>query len=453
MSVGVLVAVEHHLEAGLVTGLETVPGISIVRRCADAAELLSAAAAGLADVAVVSSGFRGIERESLRTLAGHGVTVVGLVPVGDESAERRLRQLGIRALVSDDGDIDRLRATLTDPGEERAELEGLLSGRIGTSAHHRPVGAAPGDAEPPADPFRPGASGAAPKELGEAAPRSARVTAVWGPTGAPGRSTVATCVAALLAARGIRTLVIDLDTWGASVAQLLGLVDEAPGLAAAARAAEQGTLDVPTLSRMTPEVAAGLRVLTGLPAAERWPEARAGAVEHLVAISRLLVDHVVIDCGFALESDEELSYDTQAPRRNAATLTALECADDLVAVGAADPVGLGRLVRGMTALAAVRSPSPIVVVNKVRSSVVGAQPERSIGEVLGRFAGLTQLAFVPWAPQECDAALLAGRAVTEMAPEGVLAQALGALLPRLREDLAVAGSGDTRRGRRAARVR
>ena len=55
MTVGLLTAVDHRHEADLVAGLEQVPELEVVRRCADAPELLSVAAAGLADVAIVSA--------------------------------------------------------------------------------------------------------------------------------------------------------------------------------------------------------------------------------------------------------------------------------------------------------------------------------------------------------------------------------------------------------------
>jgi Mrp family chromosome partitioning ATPase len=64
--------------------------------------------------------------------------------------------------------------------------------------------------------------------------------AVWGPTGAPGRTTVAVNLAAELALLGRHTLVVDADTYGGTIAQAVGLFDESPGLAAAARAAGQG---------------------------------------------------------------------------------------------------------------------------------------------------------------------------------------------------------------------
>ena len=246
-------------------------------------------------------------------------------------------------------------------------------------------------------------------------------------------------------------MLVDLDTWGASVAQALGMVDEAPGVAAAARASEQGTLDVVGLARLSPEVVPGLRVLTGLPKADRWPELRVAAVEDVLRLARRVVDHVVIDAGFAIEDDEELSYDTAAPRRNAATLAALEAADQLVVVGAADPVGLQRLVRAVQDVAVIPSPPPIVVVNKVRASVAGPHPERAIAQVLGRFAGMEQVRFVPWSPEVCDAAILQGRSVHEVAPHDPLSVAIGDLTAALEPRVVPLRSGRRagRRGRTA----
>ena len=77
---------------------------------------------------------------------------------------------------------------------------------------------------------------------------SSRAPAGWSPsgvpTGAPGRTTVAVGVATELAAAGTPTLLADADVYGGVVAQVLGFLDEAPGLAAAARLANNGQLDV-----------------------------------------------------------------------------------------------------------------------------------------------------------------------------------------------------------------
>ena len=253
------------------------------------------------------------------------------------------------------------------------------------------------------------------------------LVAVWGPTGAPGRTTLAVNLATELSSTGAPTLLVDADTYGGCVAQVLSVLDEAPGFAAATRAADHGTLDLPGLARLAPEVAPGLRVLTGIPKAERWPELAAPAVEHVLTLSRRLARFTVIDCGFSLEDDEELSYDTRAPRRNAATLTALALADHVLAVGAADPIGLQRLVRGLQELSVLPCPEPVVVVNKVRASAVGARPEQRIRDALVRFAGVGELRFVPEDGAVLDAALLAGRALAEAAPTSAARRAIAAI--------------------------
>ena len=275
---------------------------------------------------------------------------------------------------------------------------------------------------------------------------------MWGPTGAPGRTTVATTLAAEIARRGIEVLLVDADTYGGCVAQTLGLLDEAPGIAAACRAADQGLLDLPALSRIAPTVVPGLRVLTGLPKAERWPEVRAAALERVLELSRSLVQVVVVDCGFCLEDDEELSYDTVAPRRNEATLTSLAASDHVVAVGGADPVALQRFVRGLQELGTVPSGEPVPVVNRVRSGAVGSRPESRIADSLLRFAGLTSVRFVPDDPGALDGALLAGRSLVEHAPDSPVHDAVADLATALLPWTVPAGERRDRRGRLGRRL-
>ncbi|KGN36123.1 hypothetical protein N801_02000, partial [Knoellia aerolata DSM 18566] len=119
MTTAVITGVSHHHEHQLVSLLESADAVVVVRRCADVAELLSTGAAGVADVAVVSADFRGLDRDALRHLAGHGVRVAGLVGGGDEAAEARLRQLGVRTVVRPTDDPGDLAATLVDLAEGR----------------------------------------------------------------------------------------------------------------------------------------------------------------------------------------------------------------------------------------------------------------------------------------------------------------------------------------------
>lgn len=410
MSRRVLTAVSHRWESELVTALEASASLTVVRRCADLADLLAAASVGLADVAVVSADLRSLDRAALHHLASHSVLVAGAIEPGDEPGERRLRQLGIDVVVHSDATPHELEEAL----EQLDSLTGPAALPFGEAV-------APNGAAAPT-----GASATGTPGDGEAwvPVEDARVIAVWGPTGAPGRTTVALNLAAELARSGARTLLVDADTYGSSIAQSLALLDEAPGVAAAARAADQGSLDLHSLARLAPEVSARLRVLTGIPRADRWPELRAAAVENVLTVARQLAECIVVDCGFAIEDDEELSYDTLAPRRNAATLTVLEHADELIVVGSAEPVGLQRLVRAVQDLGSIPSPTPRVVINKVRASSVGTRPQRRIAEALSRFAGMDDLAFLPWDQSSLDGAMFAGRSLVEFAPQSELRRAL-----------------------------
>lgn len=146
--------------------------------------------------------------------------------------------------------------------------------------------------------------------------------------------------------------------------------------------------------------------------------------------ARQVADHVVVDAGFCLESDEELSFDTMAPRRNAATLRSLEMADVVFAVGTADAIGVPRLVRGLAELeSAVPGVSPRVVLNKVKRSTVGPSPERQLNDAWDRYGPGTGVdAYLPSDTAVCDAALLSGSVLLEAAPDSPLRIAIANLV-------------------------
>ena len=401
MTVPVLAAVTGaSWEAALVAGLERTPtGITVVRRCVDLADLLAAASTGTARAALLSAELRRLDRDALARLAAARVAVVGLFSPGDEEAETRLRQLGVVHVLSADSPPTDISAAVSAAlGEQEAGID------VGAAGWSQPLEALPG-VDVPVD------SGPAVE------PGSGRLVAVWGPTGAPGRTTVAVNVAAELAASGVPTLLADADVYGGVVAQLLGFLDEAPGLAAATRLANNGQLDLAALAAVAPQAAPNLRVLTGISRADRWPELRPSALEQVWLLCRSLAAVTVVDLGFCLEQDEELSFDTAAPRRNGATLATLDAADTVFAVGAADPVGMQRLVRGLTQLReTVPGALPRVVLNRVRRGAVGAEPEGQLAEALERYAGVRDPAYVPEDRESLDAALLQARALHEVDP-------------------------------------
>jgi len=434
--VPVLCAVRGPAEAGIATALAADPGTVVVRRCADLAELLAASAAGLGAVAVVSGDLTDLDRAAVAALHEAGVRVVVL---HDDAAheEQRVRALGPDRLLA-------LRAALADG----ARLAGTVRDAM-------------------RDPARP-ETGAVPLlDEAPAVRRAGGVVAVWGPTGAPGRSTVAVNLAAELAGAGrragrrrgaaaeagVEVLLADADTYGGVVAQLLGMLDESVGLAAASRAAAQGVLDAVTLARVSPYVLARLRVLTGITRPARWVELPSSSLDVVWEKAREVADVTVVDCGFSLEHDELLTYDTRAPQRNAATLSALAAADAVVVVGGADPVGIQRLVRALGDLddAGVLAPR-VVVVNRVRGRAAGARPAQAVSDVLARYAGVDAPVLLPDDPAACDRAVLEGRVLAECAPSSpvraaltTLAGAVRALLPAPAADVLEPVGGPVRR--------
>ncbi|WP_306232286.1 AAA family ATPase [Agrococcus beijingensis] len=246
-----------------------------------------------------------------------------------------------------------------------------------------------------------------------------RVLAVWGPAGAPGRTTAAIALAAELAVLGQRVALVDADTTSASIAPALGLLDESPGFAAAARLARAGSLTVDELDRIAqqvPTMGGTLRVLTGIGRASRWPELGAERVAEVLERCRDWADWTVVDVAASLERDEEISSDLFAPRRHAATLAALEAADEVVAVAGGDAVGIARLVRALPELRDLVPQARVrVVVNKVRASAIGIAPERAVQETLRRLAQVTPEACWPFDGRAADAALLEGRPLVDVA--------------------------------------
>lgn len=432
MTVGVLCALRGDVEATVVRLLEEAPGLEVTRRCADLAELLASGAAGLGAVAVLASSLNGLDRDVVRHLQGSHVQVVlvdlGGLP-GEPDAQELAADLVLRAQDLDDL-VARVRSLL-DEGERTGR-------RPGSGPAPPAAGAGVGPDRratlPPALPSRSdgvGAPAPAPLPTGEGA-----LVAVWGPAGAPGRTTLAVSLAAELASRrrdDDDVLLVDADTYGGSVGAVLGLLDEAPGVAAAVRAATAGHLDVATLAGLTPLVHDGLRVLTGISRAARWPEVSDAGLEVLWPACRRLASTTVVDTGFCLEQDEALSYDTRAPRRNAATLSALAAADVVVVVGAGDPLGLQRLVRALAELAespaagALTGARRVVVVNRVRAGAAGPRPADAVRDALRRYAGVEHAHVLPDDPAVCDAALLAGRSVVEHAPGSPLRRAVARL--------------------------
>ena len=377
----------------------------VVRRCADLAETLGAAAAGVGDAVVIDLATRGLDRDVIAQMLQGTSAVVGLSPTDPDPGATAL---GLRVVVPSSVDGGALLAAVREALEDPTEVQAAAT--VDT----------------------------VPAPLG-------RVIAVWGPTGSPGRTTVATNLAREAALAGVDTLLVDADTYGPAVTQLLGVVDEAPGLVAASRAQARDTLDDETLASLTTVVAPGLRVLSGIGAANRWAELRAESLPGLWDRLSAHAELVIIDAGFCLEEDEELSYDTLAPRRNAATATAVTRADRVLAVVGADPVHVTRLLRERERLTELGADRLDVVITRADDADRAAQ----IAALVQDRISIESITALPLDAAACSRALWEGGALADIAPRSALRRAIADLVVAL--GLAAASPAGSPRPRGSAR--
>ena len=178
----IALAVEPELEPGLAEQAVR-HGHDVVARAASAWELERSIPSLRPEAAIVAASPRTLTPELLAACDEHGVRLVVLAE--GESDRRRAAAIGLLETV---------------------------------------------DATAPWQELEPRILGTGPTPVVEA-PRERGITiAVWGPAGAPGRTTIAVTIASELAAAGLTVALGDVDTHGAAIAPTLGLLDEAPGL-------------------------------------------------------------------------------------------------------------------------------------------------------------------------------------------------------------------------------
>ena len=377
-------------------------GVVVTKRCVDVPDLMASASAGGATVAIVAAEVPQLDAEAVMHLLGHDVRTLGVT--ADAVSADRLGRLGVVETCPPDV------ATVVAAVQRVAAQEVV------------------------ADPD--------PVLLPERGPATGRghVVAVWGPAGAPGRTTVAVGLADALAIAGRHVVLVDADPYGGTVAQHLGMLEEVSGVLAVSRMANLGTLDEGALVRCCRQVGDRISVLTGLPRADRRVEVRPGVLATVLDTAAGLGE-VVVDCGFGLE-DADLPL-----ARDRMTLDVLGAADEVVVVGSAEPSGLARLARGLVELRDVAGGTPVrVVVNRMRPTL--GWSERDIVGMVEGYAGPVSVHFLPEDRTTVDRSLVAGRALTELG-ESRLATAFAglgaAVLPAVAAPAHHRGRGRTRR--------
>ena len=287
-------------------------------------------------------------------LQHHGHEVVAVCSGGDELALRLAQLPAELAVVAatpehltprlvESADLLGVRMLIVadDAAARRhAERTGIVDVSDGPADWYLLAAAAPrGEAES-ASVADADAAAPAPRPLA-AARRPGAVVAVWGPHGAPGRTSLAIALAAEFAAAGLRVVLADADTHAASVAPALGLLDEAPGFAAACRLAGIGGLDETPVRAHRP--AASL-VAASVPGAHRHRSRRAAGPNWATSASRGCSRRAgeCSTCSSSMSrpaSNRTRSSRATSPPRGATPRRSRRCAPPTacVAIAAADP--------------------------------------------------------------------------------------------------------------------
>lgn len=404
-------------------------GLRVVRRCADLTDLVGAAMAGLASLVVLETAFDDVDRAVIDRITRCGAVGVLLVPAGEE------RQWSMPGW------------TVLGAGAQPAEVRGALLALARQAVPPPPAGGWGGAAmtanaastvstAPPGQPAARPAGEPAPPPPEAPAPvpasdRRGRIVAVWGPHGAPGRSTIAASLAHGLAAAG-GALLVDADIEAPSLTEMLGLPEDSSSLATAARLAAHGRLDDEALARLIMPIGAGAGLLSGLGRPGRWRELPPVAMSAVWERARRAAAWTVVDLAGGPIDDAVDEYSLE-PGRGAMAAELLRQADEVLLVGSGDPIGVRRLLQLLAdceeALGTGRAPR--VVVNRVRSSAAGPSPARAVRESLGRFGGVADPILLPDDAQAADRCLLEARAVLDLCPGSPLGRALAGLVDAL----------------------
>jgi len=359
--------------------------IEVSRRCVSALELVTVAATTSAHCALVTA-TTGLDAELVMRLRSHRVAVIGIAASASDADE--FRRIGVTDLVvispSDLATAGReISATVkrvTAPGDRP---EGVVGAKVPVSQRHR-----------------------------------GRLVAVWGPPGSPGRSSVAIGIADEAASFGIPTLLVDADTRAPSLSILLGVVDEVSGLGAATRRGDVGRLDMAELAGCARTVAPSLRLLSGVSRPSRWHEVRPAGLDQLWRTATAATDLTVVDVGGDLDALDEL--DRLSPKRGGAGVSAIEQADLLVAVCAAEPLSLTRLAQALPAVQDNWPDLPIrIVVTRARASAVGGHPVDQVTHALRTHVSVSpdqQPTFISDDRSAYDEAVREGRTLRESSP-------------------------------------
>lgn len=232
------------------------------------------------------------------------------------------------------------------------------------------------------------------------------IIAVYGTSGAPGRTTTTINVAAELA-HDASVVILDADLNAPSIAHSLGLAVDGSSLSALARLRARGTLTPVHLTEVAYDGPHGLKILTGLSSTHRWREAAPSTVEAIIDVCRQTWDYTIIDL-HAPNLDPVDDFHRSAVHRDHVLARVLTNADGILVVTRADAVGLHRFSESWEWLEnLVPNTRKIIAANMAQRERTGSEPRQAIALALATTIPGESLSVIPADTQVLTAMLKA----------------------------------------------
>ncbi|WP_051259228.1 AAA family ATPase [Schaalia suimastitidis] len=396
-------------EADLVVAIDAhKETMEVTRRCADLAEILAAAHAGLVHAVCIDGSDPEIDRDIIDEIHRRGVGVILLAAPQNGKA---LHALGADAVISETA-VDSIVEALLAIVRHDISVRSQASRGIPAVENLPFVGQAP------------------PQQAGRG-----RVITVWGTSGAPGRTSVAVALACAFSASA-RTLLIDADTTNPSVAHALSLPLEPSALTALSRIAGRGVVSDDDIDRATLPVSDRLAVLTGLSSPQRWREIGPRTLHAVIDAARRWADIVVVDCA-ALHLDAEHDAHRGRAERDDVCNAALDEADLVVVVGRGDPIGIHRLSLLVRQWEDTGRSTPVeVLINRCCASSAGRSWQSAIHAALSPILPGTSVVMLP-EDEAVQRALLRGQPLLVEAPDSAAATVIRTLGLKIADSIGI----------------
>ena len=290
-------------EAQFVSGLShPMTGIQVQRRCVDAVDVLAVAKVIAIDVVIISDHTLRVDQEFISELTKQKIRVIALT-----SKPNYFESLGALELISIDPNnpltaISTLSALLRT---KRSKIEEVSN----------PIG---------------------------------ELIFIGGFGGGTGKTRLALELANEFADLGKKTLLVDGDTYGPTICQLLNQAPTSLGILEICRKIERKSVNANLINKNSVAIKQNLHLIAGLIKNSRWVDLRASALREFWQLCLTEFDFVVVDAGPVLEPDPLIAIETGLPKRNLVTTSALISSNKVVLTSRADAVSITRLIKGCT---------------------------------------------------------------------------------------------------------